>query len=189
MSLKPLDWRTEFRFIPPNEKMNLRRLSSILALLALCGSLAATRAQNPAAFELLNGDRVALLGDTLIEREQSYGHLEFLLTTHYPDRNIIFRNLGWSADTPLGVSRAGFDPPESGLERLKEQLAAFKPTVVFLGYGMASSFDGQPGVTKFSSELNKLMDTVQQIAGEVKVRFVLLSPIRHERLPGPLPDP
>src|SRR6266478_7911012 len=88
MSLKPLDWRTEFRFIPPNEKMNLRRLSSILALLALCGSLAATRAQNPAAFELLNGDRVALLGDTLIEREQSYGHLEFLLTVHYPDRNI-----------------------------------------------------------------------------------------------------
>src|SRR6266567_4251745 len=102
-------------------------------------------AQNTNSFELRDGDRVAFLGDTLIEREQSYGYIELVLTTHYPDRNIIFRNLGWSADTPLGVSRAGFDPPESGLERLKEQLAAFKPTVVFLGYGMASSFDGQPG--------------------------------------------
>ena len=132
--LKRLDYRPQFRFISPNEKMNPRRRTSFLALLALCGSLAATRAQNPAAFELLNGDRIVLLGDTLIEREQSYGHLEFLLTVHYPDRNITFRNLGWSADTPLGVSRAGFDPPEKGFDRLKEQLEAYKPTVAILGY-------------------------------------------------------
>ncbi len=160
-----------------------------MALLALCGSLAATRAQNPAAFELLNGDRVALLGDTLIEREQSYGHLEFLLTVHYPDRNITFRNLGWSADTPLGVSRAGFDPPEKGFERLKEQLQAFKPTVVILGYGMASSFEGEAGLAKFTAEMNQLIDTIQPLAGDTKVRFILLSPIFHEALPPPLPDP
>src|SRR5206468_9407150 len=99
------------------------------------------------------------------------------------------RNLGWSADTPLGVSRAGFDAPEQGFDRIKEQLAAIKPTVVFLGYGMASSFDGAAGLSKFTNELNKLIDTVQQLAGETKVRFVLLSPIRHEQLPAPLPDP
>src|SRR5262249_44981798 len=115
--------------------------------------------------------------------------IELLLTTHFPDRNVTFRNLGWSADTPAGISRAGFDSPEQGFQRIKEQLTAFKPTVAFLGYGMASSFDGAAGLSRFTSELNRLMDTIQQIAGDSPVRFVLLSPIRHEKLPGPLPDP
>src|SRR4030095_11648529 len=93
--------------------------------------LSTAYAQEPRPFELLEGDRVALIGDTFVEREQSYGYVEWMLTSHYPYRNVIFRNLGWSADTPAGVSRAGFDPPEKGFDRLKEQVAAFKPTVVF----------------------------------------------------------
>src|SRR5262245_6979290 len=115
--------------------MYRRLLCPLLALLIFLPSTFSQTQTDP--FELRDGDRVALLGDTLIEREQSYGHVELFLTTHFPDRNIVFRNLGWSADTPSGVSRAGFDPPETGFDRLKEQLAVFKPTVVFLGYGMA----------------------------------------------------
>ena len=147
-------------------------------------------AQNTGQFELRDGDRVVLLGDTLIEREQSYGYLEFLLTTQYPERNVTFRNLGWSADTPLGISRAGFDSPEQGFDRVKEQLAAIKPTVAVLGYGMASSFDGEAGVARFSADLEKLMDAIQESSGTTnKVRFILISPIPHEKLPPPLPDP
>src|SRR6267378_4495853 len=66
-------------------------------------------AQNPAPLELTDGDRVVMVGDTLIEREQAYGYIEFQLTTHFPDRQVTFRNLGWSADTPQGQSRVGFD--------------------------------------------------------------------------------
>src|SRR6266436_2234198 len=101
----------------------MRRIH-ILILLALFQFRSPAPAQNTGAFELLDGDRVVLLGDTFMEREQKDGFMEFLMTVHYPDRNITFRNLGWSADTPLGVSRAGFDPPEKGFERLKEQLQA-----------------------------------------------------------------
>src|SRR5947207_1570055 len=36
---------------------------------------------------------------------------------------------------------------------------------------------------------NQLLDAIQQSAGEKKVRLVLLSPIRHEKMPAPLPDP
>ena len=39
----------------------------------------------------------------------------------------------------LGISRASFDPPAKGFDRLKEELSFVKPTVVFLGYGMAAS--------------------------------------------------
>src|SRR5207237_127082 len=138
-----------------------------------------------------DGDRVVLIGDTFIEREQSYGYLEYLLTTEFPDRKVTIRNLGWSGDTPAGLSRLGFDieSPQKGLERIREQLAAFKPTVVFVGYGMASSFDGEAGLPKFTAELKKLLDAVEEISGKGQVRFVLLSPIPHEKLPAPLPDP
>lgn len=146
-------------------------------------------AQNTNDFELRDGDRVVLLGDTFIEREQRYGHIEYLFTTHWPDRNITFRNLGWSADTPEGISRAGFDPDEKGWYYLTNQLAAVRPTVIFLGYGMASSFAGEAGLTNFVTGINRIIDTAQQLSGKQPLRWLILSPIAHEKLPPPLPDP
>jgi putative heme-binding domain-containing protein len=156
--------------------------------------------QLPAApkpsFELRDGDRVAFVGDTLLEREQFSGYIELALASHYPDAKVSFRNLGWSADTPRGDSRsslsktqAGHEPADEAWNLFQEQFALVKPTVVFLGYGMANSFDGANGLPKFTRDLNNLIDTIQQQAGATKVRFVLLSPIRHENLGAPLPDP
>jgi lysophospholipase L1-like esterase len=131
---------------------------------------------------------VVLVGDTLIEREQAFGHLEYVLTTHYPERNVIFRNLGWSADTPLGASRAGFDTPDKGFAQLTNQLALVKPTVAIVGYGMAASFNGEAGLEEFKAQLQKLTDTLRQTSGK-EIRLIYLSPIPHESLPVPAPDP
>ena len=161
----------------------------LLAMAALALDVAPASAQNTNAFELRDGDRVALLGDTFMEREQTHGFIEYLLTTHYPDRHITFRNLGWSADTPLGVSRAGFDTPEKGFDRLKDQLALVRPTVAFLSYGMAASFDGDAALPRFKAGMEQLMNTVTASVGTGEVRFVILGPIPHEKLPPPLPDP
>src|SRR6266545_1573993 len=90
--------------------INLVRVPHLLLLAALNGLLPERcAAQNTNVFELRDGDRVVLVGDTLIEREQAYAYAEYVLTTHYPDRHVTFRNLGWSADTPQGQSRVGFD--------------------------------------------------------------------------------
>lgn len=78
-----------------------------LALLLCWGVCAAFAAEKPAAFELRDGDRVVFLGDTLIEREQYHGWVELMLTSRFPERNVTFRNLGWSGDTPVGESRFG----------------------------------------------------------------------------------
>lgn len=167
--------------------MKSLRLLPLSFLLLVC-SLPAARAQNTNNFELRDGDRVVFLGDTFFERETRFGFIEHLLTTHWPERNVTFRNLGWSADTPLGVSRAGFDLPEKGFDRLKEQLALVRPTVAFLSYGMTASFDGDAGLPRFRAEMEKLMDTIA--AGATGgVRFVLLGPLPHEKLPSPLPAP
>src|SRR6185369_15971220 len=144
------------------------------------------------AFELQDGDRVVLLGDTLIEREQRYGYVEARLTVRWPDRNITFRNLGWSADTVMGQSRVSFDwskPEEEWFQQLTNQIAAVKPTVAILGYGMASSFAGETGLPKFKADLNKLMDAIQSLSQDTKVRFMFLGPIRHEALGASFPDP
>jgi hypothetical protein len=142
-------------------------------------------AAEPVRFEWKDGDRVVLVGDTLIERDQSYGYFETLVTAANPDKTIVFRNLGWSADTPLGLARAAFDPPEAGFRRLKEHVLALKPTVLVIGYGMAASFDGEAGLPAFVAGLNTLLDAL----GPLQARFVFLSPIAHEDRGRPLPDP
>src|SRR5256885_245808 len=112
----------------------------LISLLVVTSSAAPGK---PVPFELAEGDRVVLLGDTLIEREQQFGWIELMLTTSFPDRTITFRNLGWSADTPAGDSRfglsllqAGLEPEDEGWKQLVKQLEEARPTVVFVGYGM-----------------------------------------------------
>src|SRR5262249_46617829 len=103
----------------------------------------------PGRFQLLDGDRVVFVGDTLIERAQASDYVETLLTARYPDRQIIFRNLGWSGDTVFGESRAGFGTAADGFEQLRRQIDALKPTVVVVGYGANSSYDGSESLAKF----------------------------------------
>ncbi len=110
-----------------------------LLLAALLLTTAVLRAADPAPFDILDGDRILLLGDTLLEREGTYGYLETRIHEQFPTRHFTVRNLAFSADTPRGWSRASFDPVEKGWDRLKEQIASVRPTVVILGYGMAAS--------------------------------------------------
>ena len=139
-------------------------------------------------FEVREGDRIVLLGDTLIEREQHSSWLETTLYSRFADRHFIVRNLGWSADSPRGKSRASFDFNEvdKGFELLVKQVTEVKPTVIILGYGMANSFAGEAEAGRFETNMNRLIQTLQT---DGPVRFVVLSPIRHLKMEPPLPDP
>jgi hypothetical protein len=136
-------------------------------------------------FELRDGDRVVLIGSTLIEREQRYGYWETALTSQYPNRNIQFRNLGWSGDTVFGEAQAGFGTPADGFRHLKDHVLALKPTVILIGYGTNESFDGPAALPRFVKGLNALLDSL----APTQARLVLLSPLRQENLGRPLPDP
>ena len=135
--------------------------------------------------QLLDGDRVVFLGDTLVERASRDDLWEAVLTAGFPDRHITFRNLGWSADTPGGDARAGFGTVEDGYQQLKSQVQESRPTVIFICYGSASSFDGEAGLPRFEAGLQRLIDDLVV----TKAELVLVSPLRHEYLPKPLPDP
>ncbi|MEY2881388.1 MAG: hypothetical protein RLZZ15_3768, partial [Verrucomicrobiota bacterium] len=165
-----------------------------LALVALVlFSLAARVRAAAAPFTLQDGDRVVFLGDGLAEGEQRHGWIETMLTTRFADRAVTFRNLGWSGDTPAGESRlglsylqAGHEPADEGWNQLVKQIEEAKPTVVFLAYGMASSFGGDAARAKFKADALRLIDAIRKHAPET--RFVLLAPIRHENLGAPWPD-
>lgn len=171
--------------------MSLPRLVS--ALLLACVAAVSLFAATPAPFELKDGDRVAFLGDGLIEGEQYAAWTEVMLTSRFADRAVTFRNLGWSGDTPAGDSRfslsllqAGKEPADEGWNQLVRQITELKPTVVFIGYGMASSFEGPAGLAKFKADYAKVLATIEQVSPGA--RLVLLAPLRHENLGEPWPD-
>lgn len=146
---------------------------------------AAKAAAEATPFSFKDGDRVILLGDSVIEQEQCCGYLEEELTVCCPDRQVRFRNLAWGAHDPLELLRTGSDWTKSRdkyFRRLTRQIAAFKPTVAILGYGTAASLQGEAGLPRFQSELNRLIDVIRSLGGGADVRLVLLGPIRHEAL-------
>jgi lysophospholipase L1-like esterase len=162
----------------------MRRAFSFL--LPICfGLVALAPASAAAPFELLDGDRVVLLGNTLIEREQRYGYWETLLTLRYPHRRIQFRNLGWSGDTVFGDARAGFGSTADGFRHLKEHVLAIQPSVILLSYGLNESFAGKAGLPRFLEGLRVLVDAL----APAKARTALILPPCHEDLGAPLPDP
>jgi lysophospholipase L1-like esterase len=161
--------------------VNLFRLSA-----SLCGlAVVAAPAFAAEPFELKDGDRVVLVGGTVIEREQRYGYWEAALTSRYPDKNITFRNLGWSGDNVWGDARASFGTRADGFKALKDHVLALNPTVIFLAYGGNEAFDGPAGLPQFKEGLNVLLDALVP----AKARVVLLAPLRQEDLGSPLPNP
>ncbi len=154
-----------------------------LALVVLAGThLRLLPSTQAAVLELAPDDRILFLGDTFFEREGAFGHIETAITAAYPDRNLLFRNLAWSAETPMGRARASFDwnkQESEWLQRVKVQVDLVKPTVTLLSFGMTASFDGEQGLPKFQADLGRLMAAIDEVSGR-PVRHVLLGSVRHE---------
>src|SRR5690606_31047942 len=68
-------------------------------VVSLSGTAAAQGLSPSATLELRQGDRIALVGNTLAERQQLFNHFETQLLTRFAELDLIVRNLGWSADT------------------------------------------------------------------------------------------
>ncbi|MDH3583225.1 MAG: SGNH/GDSL hydrolase family protein [Phycisphaerae bacterium] len=136
------------------------------------------------AFELRDGDRVVFLGAGLFERELRDGYIEAALSLRFADRDITFRNLGWSGDDPSARARAYFGPPKEGYGRLLAELKRLQPTVIVVSYGSNASFRGAEGLASFRQELGRLLDDLAKLTK----RMVILSPTPLEQQPPPLPD-
>lgn len=141
-------------------------------LSAVAQSSSAGRTE-PAAFVPKHGERVLFLGNSLFENDLQYGYLELALTTRWPDRQITFRNIGWSGDNVFGDARGTITNPPTPYDVLIEQITKAKPTLVFVGYGGIEAEGGEEGLPRFTEGLHKLLDKIDQVGAKA----VLLSPM------------
>ena len=147
---------------------------------------AAAAPQQPATFEFKDGDRLVLLGNTVLEREQRYGALEPRLALALGEAKVTVRNLSWSGDTVFGHARSYFGQPEEGLQRLSAHLEMLKPTVVLLCYGSELAFERLGGLPDFLSGYRTLIELIRAKAPGVRV--IIATPPPLQTLPPPLPD-
>jgi glucose/arabinose dehydrogenase len=131
--------------------------------------------------ELSKGDRIIIIGNTLAERMQYFGHFETLLHGRFPAHNLVVHNLGWSADE-LTLRPRSKDFNDHG-HTLKDE----KPDVVVAAFGFNESFAGPLGLPKFKKDLEAFIKetTSTKYNGKAAPRLVLLSPIAHEDLGDP----
>jgi lysophospholipase L1-like esterase len=150
------------------------------AILALSVPTAVFAADGP-RLELHKRDRIIVIGNTLAERMQYYGHFETLLYARFPQLDLVVHNLGYSADElTLRPRQAHFD--DHG-HTLNDE----KPDVLFAFFGFNESFAGPAGLDKFKTDLENFIkaSTTTKYNGKNAPRLVLFSPIAHEDLKNP----
>ena len=161
----------------------MRNRAIVLSLLTPLLCAVAHAADNP-KLELKEGDRILLIGNTFFERDLYHNHFETLVTLLHPDKQLHFRNLGWSGDTVWVNARIG-SSPASNPQTLARTVLELKPNVIFLAYGMNESFEGEAGLARFIEGYNTLLDAL----APTNAKLILISPNYHEDKGRPLPDP
>ncbi len=149
----------------------------LVPLLSLFLFLNAAQAQ----FELKQGDHIVYIGNALADRMQHDGWLETILQDEFPDKQLVFRNQGFSGDQVAKRPRnKGFISPD-------EYLKISKADVIFVFFGYNESFAGDKGIDQFKNDLAAMVDNYRKLKpnGESEPRIVLFSPIAHENLKDP----
>jgi lysophospholipase L1-like esterase len=152
---------------------------------------ASARAFAAPVVEFHDTERVVFLGNEFFDHEIDQCYIEARLTSRFPGKDLTFRNLGYSGDNVWADARtlcSGWDqfgPADQGFERLRKLLGKIKPTLIFVSYGMNESFAGRAGLEHFQDGLNRMLDMLTTTGA----RVVLISPIPHENLGPPLPNP
>lgn len=166
------------RALRPVSTARLWALRACVPIVALLMTVPRPASAQQAALELRAGDRIALVGNTLAERQQLFNHFETQLHTRFADLDLVVRNLGWSADTlTLQPRPLNFGDAPTHLTRQQAD-------VVIAFFGLNESFDGESGLPQFERDLGDYLRAhlAARYNGTSAPRVVLVSPIAHERL-------
>jgi glucose/arabinose dehydrogenase len=153
---------------------------AVAASILVC-SCALAPAAEPARLELRQGDRVIVIGNTLAERMQYFGHFETLLHGRFPEHELVVHNLGWSAD------ELRLRPRQQHFRDHGHTLHDERPDVLIAAFGFNESFAGPAGLAGFRRDLEQFIrdSTTTRYNGKEPPRLVLLSPVAHEDLKNP----
>ena len=145
------------------------------------------------------GERIVLLGGSLVYGMEAHGYFESAVTSRWPGRNLTFRNIGWPADDVFGTARGEFgsarntrswQPPGAeagfGFTKMRVHLAEANPTVLIVGYGGEAAYaDSDEKMNAFETGYVRLIDELEKTGA----RLILLTPIPQKHWPLTLSDP
>jgi len=160
----------------------MRSFYTPIILLLLFGTLlAACTSQESLNFK--QNEKVIFLGNSFFENAIANGEIETTFSLCFPDKNITFRNIGWSGDNVYAHSRTRgrngqrFGNPEEGFPILIEQISDLKPDKIFIAYGFNESFDNEEGIEAYAKGLNRLLEMLRQHCPEL----ILISTLPMEK--------
>ncbi len=134
--------------------------------------------------ELLDGERIAFIGNSTAERMSLFGHFETLLHERFPQKKLVVRNFAFPADEVANRQRAW------EYTKLDDPMVAFGADTYFLVFGFNESFAGLEGIEKFKADYAKFLDdfAARYPRDDTKAppRFVIVSPIAVEDTGDPL---
>ncbi|WP_153558788.1 PVC-type heme-binding CxxCH protein [Roseimaritima sediminicola] len=157
--------------------------------LSLAGMLLG--AQRPLAaaeptLDLEKNQRVALVGNSLAERMNLFGHFETRWHLRNPEAETRFRNFGWPAD------EVGLQQRPNSYTTIDDPLKVFGPDLFLCFFGFNESFAGtQPEqIESFVQNYREyIAETSKNYARDNRGQFVLVSPTAFEPTGNPFgPD-
>jgi azurin len=130
--------------------------------------------------KLKNGDRIALIGNTLFDRDRQLGYFESLIHQTNPNAQASVRTLAWAAD------EVDLQPRPDNFGDIDQHLTTQKADVIFAAFGFNESFAGVEAIPDFKKRLQKFLRHTKSQAynGESGPRLVLVSPVANENVEG-----
>ncbi|MDF1851910.1 MAG: GDSL-type esterase/lipase family protein [Verrucomicrobiales bacterium] len=128
--------------------------------------------------QLEKGDRIAFIGNTLLDRAQNFGWFESFLHLAHPEHELVIRNFAWSAD------EVDIQPRPDNFATVKQHLTREEIDVVFAAFGFNESFAGLEAIDSFKARLTTWLIDLKTSAlnGESGPRIVLVSPTANENI-------
>jgi len=132
-------------------------------------------------------EKVVFLGNAFFENAIANGEIETKFSVSFPDKNISFRNIGWSGDNVQAHARTRargggrFGDPDKGFGILTKQISELKPDKIFIAYGFNESFDSD--IDAYRKGLSHLLNEL----GELGSELILISTLPMEKGFG-IPD-
>jgi putative heme-binding domain-containing protein len=134
--------------------------------------------------ELVQGERIALIGNSTAERMSLFGYFETFLQLRFPDKELVVHNFARPADEVNNRQRA------TDYTKLDDPLFAFNPDTFFCFFGYNESYAGAAGVEQFKKDYENFIDlytkSYPRDDAHSHPRFVLISPIAFEATGDPL---
>ncbi len=123
--------------------------------------------------KLEKGDRIALVGNGLLEQAGRHGVLEAMLYQAHPDLDLVIRNFAWSGD------EVDLQPRPDNFATVAQHLAREKIDVIFAAFGFNESFGGAGRSTRSRNGSRSPWKNGRLPPSTEKTgpRIVLLSPV------------